>query len=110
LERSILRGHRRDPAAEAPVGAGSHAILADIRSIVEIESPSRNAAGVNRVLEAIASLFEGIGAARERQPTTPLLGDILRVRCDPTRNEPGILVAGLPALERIPIKLNRDAL
>ena len=29
----------------------SDAILEDIRSIVEIESPSRNATGVNRVLE-----------------------------------------------------------
>jgi glutamate carboxypeptidase len=33
-------------------------ILADIRSIVEIESPSRNVAGVDRVLEGIASFFE----------------------------------------------------
>src|SRR6266511_1641844 len=70
----------------------SDAILADIRSIVEIESPSRNVAGVNRVLEAIARFFEGTGAACERQQMTPTLGDILRVRCYPTRNEPGILV------------------
>ena len=45
----------------------SDAILADIRSIVEIESPSRNVAGVNRVLEAIALFFEGTGAVCERQ-------------------------------------------
>jgi glutamate carboxypeptidase len=70
----------------------SDAILADIRSLVEIESPSRDAAGVNRVLEAIASLFAGTGAACERRQTTPLLGDVLRVRCDPTRDEPGVLV------------------
>src|SRR3979411_1213969 len=70
----------------------SDAILADIRSIVEIESPSRNVAGVNRVLEAIALFFEGTGAVCERQQTTPTLGDILRVRCDPTRSEPGVLV------------------
>src|SRR6266849_1426165 len=70
----------------------SDAILADIRSIVEIESPSRNVAGVNRVLEAIAPFFGGTGAVYERQPTTPALDDILRVRCDPTRNEPGVLV------------------
>jgi glutamate carboxypeptidase len=70
----------------------SDAILEDIRSIVEIESPSRNVAGVNRVLEAIARFFEGTGAVCERQQTTPNLGDILRVRCDPTRNKPGILV------------------
>jgi glutamate carboxypeptidase len=70
----------------------SDAILADIRRLVEIESPSRDAAGVNRVLEAIASLFTGTGAACERRQTTPLLGDVLRVRCDPTRDEPGVLV------------------
>jgi hypothetical protein len=40
----------------------SDAILADIRSIVEIESPSRNVAGVNRVLETIARFFEGTDA------------------------------------------------
>jgi glutamate carboxypeptidase len=70
----------------------SDAILADIRSIVEIESPSRHVAGVNRVLEAIAASFEGTGAVCERQEATPIVGDILRVRCDPARNEPGILV------------------
>src|SRR5262249_4337802 len=70
----------------------SDAILEDIRSIVEIESPSRSAPGVNRVLETIARLFEGTGAAWERELTTDSFGDILLVRCDPTRNEPGILV------------------
>jgi len=70
----------------------SDSILEDIRSIVEIESPSRDAAGVNRVLESIARFFEGTGAVCDRQSTTNTLGDILRVRCDPTRNEPGILV------------------
>src|SRR5262245_24229545 len=70
----------------------SDGILDEIRNIVEIESPSRNAAGVNRVLETIARSFEGTGAACEREPTTGSLGDILRVRCDPTRHEPGILV------------------
>src|SRR5215467_3179097 len=70
----------------------SDAILEDIRRLVEIESPSRNVAGVNRVLEAIEKLFGGTGAACERLPTTAALGDILRVRCDPTRSEAGILV------------------
>ena len=68
------------------------AILDDIRGIVEIESPSRHVAGVNRVLEAIARFFDGTGAACERHPTVDTLGDILRVRCDPSRSEPGILV------------------
>jgi glutamate carboxypeptidase len=70
----------------------SDAILDDIRGIVEIESPSRHIAGVNRVLEAITRFFDGTGAVCERRPTVDSLGDILRVRCDPSRNEPGILV------------------
>jgi glutamate carboxypeptidase len=70
----------------------SDMILDDIRTIVEIESPSRNAVGVNRVLETIARSFEGTGATCEREPTPGSLGDILRVRCDPTRSERGILV------------------
>ena len=70
----------------------SDAILGNIRNIVEIESPSRHAAGVNRVLETIARSFEGTGAASARELTADSFGDILLVRCDPTRNEPGILV------------------
>ena len=70
----------------------SDAILGNIRNIVEIESPSRHAAGVNRVLETIARSFEGTSAASERELTADSFGDILLVRCDPTRNEPGILV------------------
>ncbi|MFZ1091316.1 MAG: M20/M25/M40 family metallo-hydrolase, partial [Xanthobacteraceae bacterium] len=70
----------------------SEAILADIRAIVEIESPSRHAAGVNRVLETIQSQFAGTGAVCEREKTIDALGDILRVRCDPARSEGGILV------------------
>ena len=70
----------------------SDAILGNIRNIVEIESPSRHAAGVNRVLETIARSFEGTGAASERELTADSFGDILLVRCYPTRNEPGILV------------------
>ena len=70
----------------------SDAILGNIRNIVEIESPSRHAAGVNRVLETIARSFEGTGAASERELTADSFGDVLLVRCDPTRNEPGILM------------------
>lgn len=70
----------------------SSAILADIESIAAIESPTSDVAGVNRVLDAAAAWFEGTGAAIERFAIDDRFGDMLRVRCNPERNEPGILV------------------
>jgi glutamate carboxypeptidase len=88
----LQRNEQADMSSFLHDRVDSDAILADIRSVVEIESPSRNVAGVNRMVEAIVRLFESTGASCERQPTTATLGDILRVRCDPARNVPGILV------------------
>lgn len=70
----------------------SGAILADIEAISAIESPTSDVAGVNRVLDVVASWFEGTGAALERFAIGGGLGDMLRVRCNPERSEPGILV------------------
>jgi glutamate carboxypeptidase len=70
----------------------SSAILADIEAIAAIESPTSDVAGVNRVLDAIAAWFAGTGAAIERFAIDDRFGDMLRVRCNPERNEPGILV------------------
>jgi glutamate carboxypeptidase len=69
------------------------AILADIEAITRIESPTSSTDGVNRVLDAIAGWFEGTGAVIERFKTSDeQFGDMLRVTCDPGRNEPGVLV------------------
>ena len=69
------------------------AVLADIEAITRIESPTSDPAGVNRVLDTIAGWFEGTGAVVERFRTDDdRFGDMLRVTCDPGRNEPGILV------------------
>ena len=68
------------------------AILAAIERLTLIESPSTSPQGVNRVLDAIAAMFEGTDAALERRSTGPGYGDLLCVRCDPARPEPGILV------------------
>jgi glutamate carboxypeptidase len=70
----------------------SDAILADIEAISAIESPTSDVAGVNRVLDVIAGWFAGTGAAIERFAIDDRFGDMLRVRCNPERNEPGILV------------------
>jgi glutamate carboxypeptidase len=70
------------------------AILADIEAIARIESPTSDKAGVNRVLDEIVGWFESTGALIERFKTDEedRFGDMLRVTCDPGRNEPGILV------------------
>jgi glutamate carboxypeptidase len=75
---------------DCPIDAG--AILADIERIARIESPTSHAEGVNRVLDAVAASFEGTGATLERRKIDARSGDLLRVRCDPGRSEPGILV------------------
>jgi glutamate carboxypeptidase len=68
------------------------AILADIEQIARVESPTSDTAGVNRVLDVIAGWFAGTGAVLERFKIDDRFGDILRVRCNPERSEPGILV------------------
>jgi len=68
------------------------AILGDIERITRVESPTSDPPGVNRVLDAIDGWFEGTGAVRERIRLDERFGDMLRVRCDPERREPGILV------------------
>ena len=70
----------------------SDAILADIERLARIESPTSDIAGVNRVLDVIVGWFEGTGATLERFKPDDRFGDMLRVTCDPGRNEPGILV------------------
>jgi glutamate carboxypeptidase len=76
------------------------AILDDIRRIASIESPTSHAAGVNGVLDVIASWFEGTGATFERLKIRDGFGDLLTVRAGarpsaPAKAEtltPGILV------------------
>jgi glutamate carboxypeptidase len=68
------------------------AILEKIQGITLIESPTSHPAGVNRVLDAIAGWFDGTGAQCERFRIDDRFGDILKVRSDPGRDTPGILV------------------
>ena len=76
----------RDAAVDAD------AVLDMIRRIVEVESPTSDKAGVNRVLDMLAAHFNGTGAMIERLPTPDGYGDMLRVRSDPARQARGILV------------------
>jgi len=57
----------------------SDAILEDIRRLAVVESPTSHPAGVNRVLDIIASWFEGTDASLERFKIDDRFGDILKV-------------------------------
>ena len=67
-------------------------ILTEIKTLVEIESPTSSAIGVNHVLDVVIQQFGNTGATIDRFHTTPEYGDIVRVRSDPASKEPGILV------------------
>ncbi|MFZ5817955.1 MAG: M20 family metallopeptidase [Bacillota bacterium] len=67
------------------------AILADIRSVVAIESPSLDKAAVDRMGRRFEELFTGVGARVERLPREER-GDILRVEWGAGREEGQTLV------------------
>ena len=67
-------------------------ILAGIRTWVEIESPTTDAAAVNRVVDQVATDYAGIGALMERIPGTDGFGDHLLVTSPWGGDGPGILV------------------
>jgi glutamate carboxypeptidase len=67
-------------------------ILATIRRLVEIESPTSCPNGVNRVLDEIVGMFGQTGASIERIKTNDSFGDIVRVTSNAGRHDPGILV------------------
>lgn len=68
------------------------AVLADIERLAAIESPTSDPAGVDRVLDAVARMFEGTGARIDRERIDARFGGMIRVTCDPDRSAPGILV------------------
>src|SRR5262245_32781020 len=56
------------------------AIVEDIRCLAAIESPTSHPAGVNAVLDLIASWFMGSGATCERLKIRDGFGDLLKVQ------------------------------
>ena len=70
------------------------ALLDAVRAWVEIESPTNDAAGVNRVADHAESLLRGIGAAIERTPGRDGFGDILIGRVPGAEPGPGLLLLG----------------
>jgi glutamate carboxypeptidase len=70
------------------------ALLAAVRAWVEIESPTNDAAGVNRVADHAEGLLRGIGAGIERMPGRDGFGDILLGRVPGEEAGPGLLLLG----------------
>jgi glutamate carboxypeptidase len=71
------------------------ALLEAVRGWVEIESPTNDTEGVNRVADHAEGLLRGIGASIERTPGRDGYGDILIGRVPGEVNEgPGLLLLG----------------
>jgi len=75
---------------EAPITAEE--ILSGIRRWVEIETPSRDGAAVNRLVDLVEADFAGAGARITRTPGREGCGDILRAASPWGGDGPGILV------------------
>ena len=73
---------------------GTERLLAEVRSWVEIESPTEDTGGVNRVADLVERKLRAIGARIERTPGTGGCGDILIGRLDGATPGPGILLLG----------------
>lgn len=69
-------------------------LLAAVRDWVLIESPTQDAAAVNRVADHAAGLLVAIGARIERIPGADGFGDILIGRIAGEREGPGVLLLG----------------
>ncbi len=70
------------------------ALLDAVRRWVEIESPTRHAAGVNRVADLAERDLRAIGASIERRPGRDGMGDILLGRIPGAQEGPGLLLLG----------------
>jgi glutamate carboxypeptidase len=70
----------------------ANALLAELTEWVRIESPTYEAATVNRMEDLIASRIGALGFSVERVPGRDGLGDILRCRRSGRSNGPGILI------------------
>ena len=67
-------------------------MLAGLRTWVECESPTHDAAAVNRMMALAARHLAIMGASVETIPGRMGLGDCVRARFPHKSNEPGILV------------------
>jgi glutamate carboxypeptidase len=66
--------------------------IAGLEAWVRIESPTDDAAGVNRMMDLVVGEADGAGIAHERVPGREGLGDSLILRAGPRTDAPGVLV------------------
>jgi glutamate carboxypeptidase len=72
----------------------TEALLAEVRAWVEIESPTQDAAAVNRVADFAEGRLRALGAGIERTPGRDGFGDILLGRLAGAEDLPGLLLLG----------------
>ncbi len=82
---------RREAASNLPK-VDAEEILDGIRLWVDIESPSHDAAAVNRMVDKVEGELAPLGAAIERIPGRDGFGDVLKARSPWGGDGPGILV------------------
>jgi glutamate carboxypeptidase len=70
------------------------ALLDVVRGWVEIERPTQDVTGVNRMADHVESLLRRLGAHIERRPGTDSFGDILIGRIAGAVEGPGLLLLG----------------
>jgi glutamate carboxypeptidase len=72
------------------LGAQTDAMLRDTETLVRLESPSRDAAAINRVQDAIAAMLNGMGTLERHSHE---LGDVLHLRVPGTGAGRALLLA-----------------
>ena len=93
----------------------SKEILAGIQEWVEIETPTNDAAAVNRLMDKVAADFDALGARVERIPGRDGYGDLISARTPWGGDGPGVLVLShldtvhpLGTIEHQPFKVEGD--
>jgi glutamate carboxypeptidase len=72
------------------LGAQTDALLKDIETLVRLESPSKDAAAINRVQDVLQGWLEGFGSVHRHRHD---LGDVLHVRIPGSSSERVVLLA-----------------
>ncbi len=92
--RNSTRSPHMNARSPAALSFDPEEILAGLRNWVECESPTFDAAAVNRMMDLACRHLALMGARIDRIPGRMGLGDCLRARFAHERNGPGVLVLG----------------